>query len=221
MPLTTSAVLGGIQTATGIAQYISGEKKKRDAQRPEYSIPKEISDNLSQAQLQALQGLPEEQKQEYVNNIQRNQNFGLNAIGTRQGGLTGLASLTQNGNDAYNKLLSEDSQARMANMDKLTNARNNMAQYQDKSFELNKLLPFQQKTTEAQGLMGAGIQNAFGGLKGIQGGIENNSLTNAYADKTQGGGDMLSQYNMARLKNPTLSFEDFQKMNSQPTNTYR
>ena len=184
MPVTTGAILGGINSAVGIGQYLSGRKKAKENSKPEYEIPSEIKDNLSQAQLQALQGLPEAQKNQYIQNVQRTQNQGLNALGDRKSGIAGLASLTQAGNDANTNLLSMDAQARQQNQSGLMNARTQMSGYKDKDFELNKLLPFQQQAQAAQGLQGAGLQNIVGGLNSMQNTFENASLAKAYG--TQG-----------------------------------
>ena len=168
MPITSAAILGGIQSATGIAQYISGQKKAKANVKPTYEIPTEISQNLTQAQMQALEGLPPEQKKQYVENVQRQQNFGLNALGDRKAGISGLAALTQGGNDAYNNLLTADAQARQGNLDKLMGQREQMAQFKDQEFQINKMQPYQQKAEAAAGLQGAGMQNIYGGLSSMQ-----------------------------------------------------
>ena len=227
----TGAVSAGIQGAIGIAQYLKGNKLAENNQRPTYQIPDEIKQNLSQAQMMALEGLPDEQKEQYVNNVQRNQNFGLNALGDRKSGIAGLAALTQNGNDAYNKLLSEDATARMTNQKGVMDARNTMAQYQDKSFELNKLLPYQETAAKAGSLQGAGLQNIMGGVHGAANAANDYALlklkskttntTNqpssvSSANSTGGGTDGLTSimgWQQARKSNPSLSYQDY--LNSQ------
>lgn len=230
MPITTSAILGGIQSATGIAQYISGQKMAKGNKRPQYEIPSDIKDNLSQAQLQSLEGLPEEQKKQYIENTQRVQNSGLNALGDRQAGIAGLASLTQQGNDANRQLLSMDAQARQQNQSALMNARTQMAGYKDKDFELNKLLPFQQTAQAAQGLQGSGLQNIMGGLSSVQNTFENASLAknanpmkpvntippisgtnNTLQSQGPQRTDIMNQYQVAKLSNPSLTLADFMR----------
>lgn len=208
MPITTSAILGGIQSAAGLAQIIKGQRLAKQNKAPSYEIPKEIEDNLSQAQMMALEGLPPEQKKQYVDNIQRQQNFGLAALGDRKAGISGLATLTQQGQDAYSNLLSQDAAARQQNQSAVMDARTQLAGFKDKSFELNKLMPFQQKAEAAQGLTGAGMQNVFGGLSSIQGTMENKALAGESQD------DLTSQYNVAKQTNPALTFAEFMKMNT-------
>lgn len=188
MPIITAAVLGGLQSAAGIAQYAKGRQLAKGAVRPTYEIPKEIADNLSQAQMEALQGLPPEQVKQYVENVQRQVGFGLTALGERKAGIAGLATLTQQGTDAYKDLLSADAAARQANLRQLMNAREQMAGYKEKEFELNKLLPYQEQVQAAQAMTGAGMQNIMGGLTSAQGALETKYLADIYAGKGKGKG---------------------------------
>lgn len=153
------------QGATGIAQLIKGRRLAQQNIRPDYEIPQEIRQNLSQAQMQALEGLPAEVKNQYLQNIQRSSQFALSSMGSRKAGLTGLSSLVQNQNDAYSNLMAQDAQAQQANLQELMNQRERMAQYQDRKFELNRLDPFKQKAEASQALKGAGLQNLMYGLQ--------------------------------------------------------
>ena len=226
MPVVSASILGGIQAAAGIAQYIKGRQIAKSNVRPTYEIPTEISQNLTQAQMAALEGLPPEQKKQYVENVQRQQNFGLTALGERKSGIAGLAALTQSGSDAYKDLLSADAAARAENQQRLMSAREQMAGYKDKSFELNKLLPYQEKAEAATGLQGAGLQNIMGGLQSAQGSFENTELAKMYNEGQSAGmaggqktseafgtapqrTDTLNQYKIARMSNPNLTYQQF------------
>jgi len=55
MPIVTASILGGVQSAAGIAQFLRGRSLAKQNIRAEYQIPPEIAQNLSQAQLQALE----------------------------------------------------------------------------------------------------------------------------------------------------------------------
>jgi len=238
MPVSLSAINAGISGAVGVAQYIKGAKLAKQNKREDYEIPEEAKQNLSQAQLNALEGLPAEQKAEYIQNTQRQQNFGLNALGDRKAGLAGLATLTQQGNDANKSLLSMDAAARQQNQQGLMDARTQMAGFKDKQFELNKLLPFQANAQAAQGLKGAGLQNISGALGSVTNTLENSAIAKAYGSgggstdgsvpqipgSTQavsgdGGGfgqapqrtDVMNQYRVAKMSNPNLSLADFMK----------
>jgi len=229
-----AAVSASVAGTAGAIQYYKGQKLAKANKRPKYEVPQGIKDNLSQAQQMALEGLPPEQKQQYVENVQRQENAGLNALGDRSAGLAGIATLTQQGNDANKNLLSMDSQARQTNLNNLMGARSEEAGYSDKQFQLNKLLPFQQTAAAAEALKGAGLQNIAGGMKSAGQAIGNakmaksnesssssvaqgQGLSASNAQQTQGFGnapqrtDTLNQYQIAKLSNPNLSYLDFIK----------
>ncbi len=201
-------VLGGLQSLYGIYQQHRGNMMAKANQRPTYEIPGEIQQNLNQAQSMALQGLPEEQKQQYVNNLQRSQNFGLGAASDRKGGLAGLGGLVQQGNDASMNLLSADAGARRQNQMGLMNARTQLANYKDKAFEYNQANPYQEKAAAARSMQGAGLQNMWGGLGTIAGVSGRNQIANQgnqgqgaydqYQDQ-QAGYDMENKFNNGGL----------------------
>jgi len=185
MPIVTASILGGVQSAAGIAQFLRGRSLAKQNIRAEYQIPPEIAQNLSQAQMQALQGLPPEQVKQYVENVQRQVGFGLTALGDRKAGIAGLATLTQQGTDAYKDLLTADARARQENLRQLMSAREQMAGYKEKEFQINKLLPYQEKAEAAAAMQGAGLQNIMGGLQGAQRAFEQKGIINAYQDEEQ------------------------------------
>jgi len=156
---------GGATTTLGAAQLAYGLYKQKKNKRPEYTIPPEIQANLDQGQQEALQGMPEEQKQQYINNIQRSQAFSMSQMGSRKAGLAGVAAVNQQGVDAYGNLLAMDAQARMANQDKLYGLRQNMADYKDQAFQINKSNPYYEQTAQNNALIGAGMQNMSQGFQ--------------------------------------------------------
>ncbi len=161
------AGVGLLKGAYGIAQQNKAKKLAAQNKRPTYNIPEEISQNLSDAQRMALEGLPDEQKAQFVSNIQRSQQFGLQGLSDRKAGIAGLGSIVQSGNDSYNNLLGQDAAARQRNQGILMNQRNQMAEYKDKAFGINQMEPYQQKAAAVRALTGAGTQNVFSGLTDI------------------------------------------------------
>lgn len=161
-----SVTLGAIQTAYGVYQQ---DKNKR----PEYKIPDEILQNLNQAQVMALEGLPAEQKQQYVNNLQQSSAYSLAQNSSRKGGLSNIAVLNQNQNAGYANLLAQDSAARMQNQKGLMQQRQTMADYKDQAFQINQQNPYYEKTAQNQALIGAGMQNMSQGFQqGNQGNVD-------------------------------------------------
>lgn len=156
-------MLGGIpiigKGLLGMQQYSAGNQMNAANVRPDYEIPPEISQNMNQADVMAMQGLPAEQKAEYMKNIGRSQNMQLQQLQSRHAGIQGIGQVAQTANDAYGGLLAADSQQRMANQLRQMSMRETMANYKDKQFQLNKLDPYKQKFAQSQALMGAGMQN--------------------------------------------------------------
>lgn len=174
---------GGATTTLGAAQLAYGLWKQKKNKRPNYEIPPEIQANLDQAETAALQGLPEEQKQQYLNSLKRQQTFSLAQANSRKAGLTGLAALNQQGNDAYANMLSMDAQTRMANQDKVYGMRQTLADYKDQAFQLNKSNPYYEQTAENNALIGAGMQNVSQGFQqGNSGGYDWMSKTSDIED---------------------------------------
>lgn len=156
---------GGATTTLGAVQLAYGMYKQKKNKRPTYEIPSEVQQNLTQAQQDALQGLPEEQRQMFLSNIARTSAQGLSNMKSRKGGLAGISALSQNQNDAYGNLLGMDAAARQQNKDKLYGMRQNMADYKDQAFQLNKLNPYYEQTAQNQAMIGAGMQNMSQGFQ--------------------------------------------------------
>lgn len=154
-----------LDTGLGAWQYFKGKQEEKNNPRPTYQIPDEIKQNLSQAQMMALEGLPAEQKQQYIQNLQRTSNFALNAMSSRKSGLAGLSGLVQNQNDAYGNLLSQDSAARQQNRQMAMQQGQVMANYKDSAYQQNQSNPYYEKTAQAQAMQGAGLKNIFGGIQ--------------------------------------------------------
>ncbi len=180
-------IQGGSWVAAGIASGAATNaavmyvKKNRDAKRdaanrPKYQVPDEIKQNLNQAQQQSIEGLPEAQKQQYLSNLERGSAYGLSEIGSRNGGLAGVAALNQNQNDAYGNMLSMDANARHANQNELMNQRNVMADYKGQAFQFNQVDPYYENIAKrnsrdqqfSQSLNNAGqmMGGAMGGMGG-------------------------------------------------------
>lgn len=205
MTWVAAGVASGAATSAGV-KYIKGRRDaKKDAKnRPQYQVPDEVKQNLSAAQQDALEGLPEEQKQMFLSNLERGQANSLSQIGSRSGGLAGVAAVNQNGNDAYGNLLGMDSAARMQNKQQLYNQRQNMADYKDQAFQFNTVNPyyediaqrnantnelFQNLNNAAQ--MGGGAMGGMGGGKSMQTAPQNNDqMSQGFWNKKNNQGGM-------------------------------
>lgn len=165
-PITMGIVAGlpgAIKSTTGILQFLEGRKRARES-RPMREIPQEVIQNLNQAQQLALEGMPEEQRNLFLQDIQRNQNQSVAQLGDRRAGIAGIPQIYQAQNDALNRLAVQDSQMRLANMQNLQGQRAEMGRQRDTQFQLNEFEPFLNRMRMAEGLIGAGMQNFMGGV---------------------------------------------------------
>ena len=168
-----AAIPTAVQAGTGIYQAIKGRQLANSTARPDYSIPQEMLDMMTDSEVQALRGLPAEQRQQYLDNVMRAQQASLEAMGDRKAGLAGLAGVQQQATDAYRNMLSMDSQARMDAEQRLQGVRGTMADYKDKQFQVNEMQPYQNTMQAAEAMKGAGLQNIMGGvMAGSQMGLD-------------------------------------------------
>ena len=166
MPLLIAgAVIAG---GSAIAQGITGAKQMRDAreaqenlQRPEYEIPQEIFDNMSLAERNMYQGLPDAQKREFLNNLQNQSQQALSQATTRKAGLNLVSDLYAQEQSGLNQLLMADVQARQENVEKAMNARREVAQAKMMEFEHDFNL-YSSDLDYARSQESAGMQNIFG-----------------------------------------------------------
>jgi hypothetical protein len=156
-----AAISAGAGLALGVGEYLwnKNQAKKDEKNRPKYEIPAEVGQGLSEAQRQALQGLPEAQKQQYLSNLQRGQAYSLGQSQSRKGGLAGIAALNENQNQGYANLLSQDAGARMANQKQVYNQLQNVADYKGQAFQINQQNPYYEKVARDAANRGALFKN--------------------------------------------------------------
>lgn len=158
---------GALRLGIGAWQWWKGNQLAKHNVRPTYNIPDEMKHYLSQAEQSALEGLPAEQKQQYLDNISRNMSAGLYGLNSRNAGIGGIGNVVGQANEGAKNLLVADANQRMMNKQQLQTARQSYANFQDKTFQLNSLNPYYETANKASALQGAGIQNTVAGADAI------------------------------------------------------
>lgn len=202
-PLTMSLLVGipaAVKTGTGIAQFLAGRKALRETKRPMRQIPQEVIANLTQAQIQALEGMPEEQRNLFIQDMQRSQQQAVRGLADRRAGIAGIPQLYQGELDSLNRLAIQDSQMRLQNLNNLTAQRAEMGRQMDTQFQLNEYEPFLNKMRMAEGLIGTGMQNAMGGFTDASKMLMDYSMLDEYK-----GGDGLNVRNLFKRNNNTVT----------------
>lgn len=182
MPVTASLVMGGASTAFGAYQYLKGQQLAKQAKRPTFDIPQELKNKLTTAQMMALEGMSEQERKQYIDNLQRVANFQMTEMGSRKAGLVGAAELGQTQADALTNLATQSEQLRRQNQMYLGQVQSEMAGEKQKEFEINKFAPYQSQVTAAQAMQGSGIQNIWSGLGAAQKGLSTQDLIKKYME---------------------------------------
>jgi hypothetical protein len=163
LPLAASAIIPLAKTAFGAYQAFKGAKIAKEAERPEYEIPEEFMQNLNQAQQMALEGMPAAQKQQFFQQMQRATAAGMSNLQSRRSGVSGVAGVVQQQKDAALQLAADDAQERNRLQQGVMGARMDLAGQKQEAFDFNQYQPYMEQKQAGQGLIGAGIQNIFGG----------------------------------------------------------
>ena len=166
MPMGAAWIGPAIQGTVGIGEMAYGAHQKSkaksllaDLERPTYEIPEEILQNVSVAERIALEGLPEQERRNFVENIQRSTQAGGELLQERGLGVAGVAALGQNEADAYKMLLGADVAAKREGQGAAAQARSSLASFREREFQINQFEPYMQSYLEGQALLGAGEQN--------------------------------------------------------------
>lgn len=196
-------IAGAAQGVLGIGQMIGGLSMPKPA-IPDYEIPQELYANMTDAEYWSFIGLPEAQKQNYIEQMNQQGATALSRTSSRKGGMGMISSIAEQQKEANKALLVEDSKARMANLHKFWDTRKDVAgeskyKYQQ---DLNKVMDARDKRDN---MIGAGLQNfgqsfsTFAGAGGNAGGGQLGATGNVTGNS---GG---SSYNFGSQQAPTLT----------------
>lgn len=162
---TVAAVAGGAQSAFGAYQYLKGRQLAKTAKRPEMEIPREMYNKLTTAQQMAMEGMSEQERKQYIDNLQRVANFQMQEMGTRKAGLVGAAELGQTQADALTNMAVQSEKLRRENQMYLGQTQSEMAGWKQQQFMANKMAPYMATVTAANAMQGSGLQNIMGGAQ--------------------------------------------------------
>jgi hypothetical protein len=154
---------GGLNLIGGLIKGAQGKKQRKEGRKllgeagdPDYTIPGEITQAASE-------GLPSEQYNNAMKNIQRQQATAISSSQDRRGAGGLIGRIQRSTNDATLGLDSADATARRQNQ-------RTLATYKDKAWDWNTRQRFERKYNYAQSLIGAGNQNISNGIdQGVSG----------------------------------------------------
>ena len=168
------AGISGFNAWRGNKQKNAAKAEMESLNKPSYSIPQELLDNLSDAEKRTVEGLPAAQKQQWVQNLERSRQTSLKASADRKGGLAGLQESTNLANDQYTNLLSLDATALEANKQRkeaaVERARANVAGARERKFGHDNA-DYQAQLQSAQANYQAGARNQNAGINNVAGSL--------------------------------------------------
>jgi len=165
--LAAAAIPSVVKGISGAFQMFKGNKLAKNNTRPTYEIPQEFKDNLAMAENMAQVGLPQQQYNTSLNNINRNQAGALGVLSRSANAGAGLAGLLRQTNSATMNLDAQDASARLNNQRFAMGQRGVLGQQQLAKQSWDKMQRYQENANAAAALKGAGMQNAFGALDGL------------------------------------------------------
>ena len=150
---------GLISGISGLIQSGKANKMLKKLQYPTEQMPKEYEQNLRDAEVMAATGMPSEQYNQAMRNIQRQQ---LTAL--RYGSANYLPQILQGTNDATLGLDAQDAAMKLQNQKGLIGIRGQLGDVKRDLFDKNVRGKYNQDWNYAMSLKGAGNQNLVGGI---------------------------------------------------------
>lgn len=162
--LVGGLVGAGVGLFEGISQKNQAKRLQAQNQYPGYTIPQELLANQKQAELMAQQGLPSQQYQNAVKQIQQQRNQAIYAEQQRNAGVQQAGNILQGTTQAMDQLNSEDAAQRIQNIRQLFQVNNQVAGARNQAFDWNQRNRYEQQYAYAMQLLGAGNQNIVHGI---------------------------------------------------------
>lgn len=165
MPLTLAGAAMVGQAALGIGQTLYGALKKKP-EIPQVEIPQQLYQNMSDAEYWSFVGMPEDQKQKYLDDLKGSSATAMSRISDRRGGLGAIAGLHRSESEGLRDIAVADTQMRMQNLQKLAERRSQFAEAKLGVDQINRETEMI-KRQELMSMQGAGLQNIMGAMGSI------------------------------------------------------
>lgn len=164
IPLALAAAPSILKGLSGIVDIFGGKKRARNNVRPMAQVNENYLKNVALAEQMGRQGLPQQQYNLGLQNIQRNQSGVLGALSRSSNPNAGLQGLLRASNDATMGLDVQNANARLNNQRFAFGQRANLAQDQQRVWDWNQKGKYLEEAQAAAQQIGSGKQNAFGSL---------------------------------------------------------
>lgn len=196
-------VLGaGAKIFSGISQNKKANEIEKNNPRPDYVIPDQFKQNYALAKQMAQVGLPQQQYQNQMNNINQNQAGALQNLSRSANQGANLAAIVRGGDAATNNLNAQDAAARQGNQRYAIQQNSVLGGQELAKQQSDKFDKYTENYNRAAALRGAGNQNIYGGAGDLAG----LGAAGLSGDNPLFGGQKTPQQTMGQVNgNPTLS----------------
>lgn len=150
-------------------------------------------------------GLPQQQYNNQLNNINQNQSAGISALNNSANPGANIASVVRAGDNATGALNAQDAVARNNNMLQLLKQRQVLAQQKDKAWDWNYQQKYLGNLAKSQALQGAGNANLNGALNDASSAATTLGKMGAFSNSTQTMGQKLGNEQIDAGQTPGLS----------------
>ena len=165
MATWTALVPAAIQAGLGIAQYFGG-RKLANTPTPDYNIAPELFDMRDTQRAYMLGDMPGATKvRQDIRGTTANQLENAERLGMLDPNMVGAAYNQEQ--KALSDFGTTEAMYRVGEKDKFLNTEQMIASEQNQKQQWETLMPFERRMASGSALMGAGIQNAWGGLSSI------------------------------------------------------
>lgn len=155
---------GRFKGVIGLIQSLKANKLLKNIKYPTETLPEEFQQNQNLAQTMAATGMPSEQYNLAMKNIQRQQLMALRSANDRRGGLNILPQILQGGNDATLKLDANNAAMRIQNQRNLIGVNNYIGGQKRDLYDKNIRQKYLRDYNYAMSLKGMGNQNMLGSV---------------------------------------------------------
>jgi len=190
MPLAGGIIAGAGVLANGVESIFQNKAANdiKPKQDPVYNIPQEFYQNREIARQMAQIGMPQQQYNNSVNNINGTQAAALATAQNSSNPAAAITGIVSGTNRAKGNLDAEDSQARENNQRYFINENSQVADQELKKQQSDVFDKFTRDFNQYQALKGASMQSLNNAISGAQ------QIGGAIAGNATGGGNSTARY---------------------------
>lgn len=205
MPVTITAVLGGLQTATGVLGKIKAAKMAKSNKRPELKDNPYLNDVYNMTGAYANTGLSASAKQSLISNNDRSLSSSIDAILTTGGSANQIGSLYESSTGALRQMALSEDQARYRNRQDFAEASLKKADEVRDKFLVNEYGPWKDQAQLIKELSSQSMQDIWGGLNTVGSAAISGMGSKMYKNLPGGGNNNMvpDGGSFSKIKSPT------------------